>query len=329
MAYKLSDKIVNKTLLQLCLHGINDKIFRPLSDTDENLKEFRKKIFGNRSIKFSILYNSRNINRKRTSNIILAYRQFCDSLSKEEASQCVLIIHSEIVSDAGTNLIAVKEALCPEYHIIFSPGNLSPEDMNMLYNSADVTVCASSNEGFGLSTAESVMAGTPIIVAVTGGLQSQCGFIDENGNPIEFNGDFGSNNIGRYTKCGKWAYPVFPTALTIQGSPPTPYLFDDITKWEDFAEGMMYWYLMDASKRQKCGDEGRRWARNEGGINSINMAKTFMEGMDFMFENWRKPQKFDLYTISDHAGNTMVRGHAGFPIQKINKEKILEKLNSI
>ena len=33
-----------------------------------------------------------------------------------------------------------------------------------------------SNEGFGLGTCESLMAGTPIIVNVTGGLQDQCGF---------------------------------------------------------------------------------------------------------------------------------------------------------
>ena len=54
-----------------------------------------------------------------------------------------------------------------------SPDNLAlitPKDMNLMYNMADVTVGISSNEGFGLSTAESLMAGTPIIVNVTGGL---------------------------------------------------------------------------------------------------------------------------------------------------------------
>ena len=33
-----------------------------------------------------------------------------------------------------------------------------------------------SNEGFGLGTAEALMAGTPIVVNVTGGMQDQCGF---------------------------------------------------------------------------------------------------------------------------------------------------------
>ena len=39
-----------------------------------------------------------------------------------------------------------------------------------------VTINKESNEGFGLGTCESLMAGTPITVNVTGGLQDQVGF---------------------------------------------------------------------------------------------------------------------------------------------------------
>ena len=28
-------------------------------------------------------------------------------------------------------------------------------------------------------------------------------------------------------------FPVYPTSRSIQGSPPTPYIFDDRCKWED------------------------------------------------------------------------------------------------
>ena len=93
-------------------------------------------------------------------------------------------------------------------------------------------------------------------------------------NPVEFDADFGSNNIGRYKKHGPWAYPVWPVTRLVQGSIPTPYIFDDLTKWEDFAEGFMYWYLMGDKKRTACGAEGRRWACAEGGLNSENMGKT-------------------------------------------------------
>jgi glycosyltransferase involved in cell wall biosynthesis len=57
---------------------------------------------------------------------------------------------------------------------------------------ADATILTSSNEGFGLSIAESIMCGTPVIVNVTGGLQDQIGQVDDNGKPIEFDLNFGT-----------------------------------------------------------------------------------------------------------------------------------------
>jgi len=316
-----------KTLLHLCPHGIDPDCFRPLKKDDVDLTNFRKRMFSGREYNFVVLYNSRNVQRKRTSNIILAYRQFCDNLPKEEAAKCVLVLHTEIMQDAGTNLLAVKEALCPDYNIMFSPGKLSPMDMNFMYNIADVTVNVSSNEGFGLSIAESIMAGTPIVAAVTGGLQDQIGQVDDEGNPVVFSADFGSNNVGKYKKHGPWAFPVWPVTRLIQGSIPTPYIFDDLTKWEDTAEGFMYWYLAGNKKREACGHVGRDWALKEGGINSKNMGQQFIDGMEYVFENWQKPKKYGVYSVKDHVGNIMKNGHMGFEIPKIDKDALLKKLD--
>lgn len=318
-----------RTLLQYCPHGIDDECFTIKEKDDKGLVEFKKKLFGNKEYKFVILYNSRNVQRKRTSNIVLAYRQFCDNLPREEAEKCVLVLHTEIMQDAGTNLLAVKEALCPDYNIVFSPGKLSPVDMCFLYNAADVTINLSSNEGFGLSIAESIMCGTPIIATVTGGLQDQIGQTDDEGKPVEFTADFGSNNVGKYKNHGPWAYPVWPVTRLIQGSIPTPYIFDDLAKWEDAAEGFMYWYLMGDAKRTKCGAEGRRWALNEGGLNSKNMAKQFIDGMEYVFANWKSPKRFGVYSIKDYVGNTMPNGHMGFEIPKIDKEELLKKIEAL
>ena len=322
-----------RTLLQYCPHGIDSDIFKPLDQLDKNDKEykefseFKKRVFGGKEYKFIILYNSRNVHRKRTSNIILAYRQFCDNLPKEEAQKCALILHTEIMQDMGTNLLAVKEAFCPDYPIIFSPGKLSPQDMCKLYNIADVTVNASSSEGFGLSCAESIMSGTPVTVTVTGGLQDQIGQLDNMGKPVEFDADFGSNNIGRYKNHGPWAYPVWPVTRLVQGSIPTPYIFDDLTKWEDFSEGFMYWYMMGDKKRTILGAEGRRWALNEGGINSKNMGQTFIDGMEYVFKNWTKPKRFSIHTVKDYVGNTMFEGHSGITFDKIDKEAVQKKID--
>lgn len=329
MSFKINGKIEDKVLLHYVPHGIDNECFKPIPKDDPQLVEFRKRLYGDRQVKFTLLYNSRNVHRKRTSNIILAYRQFCDNLPKEEAMKCSLILHTEIMQDAGTNLLAVKEALCPEYHIVFSPGKLSPIDMNLLYNVADVTVNASSNEGFGLSIAESIMSGTPVVATVTGGLQDQIGQVTDDGKPVEFSADFGSNNVGKYKKCGAWAYPVWPVTRMIQGSIPTPYIFDDIAKWEDFAEGFMYWYLMGDEKRTKCGQVGRDWALGEGGLNSKNMGQQFIDGMEYVFANWTPPKKFGVFTANDYVGNLMTEGHMGFEIPKIDKEALLKKIETV
>ena len=90
---------------------------------------------------------------------------------------------------------------------MFIPERLDENDMNMLYNISDVTINIASNEGFGLGTAESLMAGTPIVVNVTGGLQDQCGFRKEDGSLLvkeDYTTEWGSNHDGRYKEHGEW-----------------------------------------------------------------------------------------------------------------------------
>lgn len=329
MAFNINGKRYDRALLHYVPHGIDSEIFKPLPKNDARLISFKDRLFQGKDYKYVIFYNSRNVHRKRTSNIMLAFRMFCDNLPKEEADKCVLVLHTEIMCDAGTNLLALKEAFCPDNNIIFSPAKVPPEEMNLLYNVADMTVNASSNEGFGLSIAESIMSGTPVSVAVTGGLQDQIGQTDDDGNPVVFDKDFGSNNIGRYKKHGPWAYPVWPVTRMVQGSIPTPYIFDDLTKWEDFAESYMYWYLMGDEKRTQCGNEGRRWALNEGGLNAKNMSDQFKKSMEFIFQNWTPPKRFGVFTKENHIGNFMPDKSMGFPIPTIDKENIKKQIDAL
>jgi len=320
-----SENTDNKTVLHYVPHGINSEVFHPIPSDDSILKRRRKEIFGDKNYEFVIFYNSRNVQRKRTSNIMLAYKAFCDNLPKEQSAKCVMVLHTEIRQDAGTDLAAVKEAFCPEYDVVFSTARYSPEDMNVMYNIADVTINLSSNEGFGLSTAESLMAGTPIIVAVTGGLQDQIGQVKDDGSPIVFDLHFGSNNVGKYKKHGVWAYPVYPTSQCVQGSIPTPYIFDDMSRWQDAAEGMMYWYLAGADKRELFGIKGREWALNEGGINAKNMCNQFVKCMDYTLKNFKPVKTFGIFTEKDYVGNLMPGG-MGFEIPVIDQEKIKQQL---
>jgi hypothetical protein len=58
-------------------------------------------------------------------------------------------------------------------------------------------------------------------------MQDQMGFEDEDGNWFEPTPEIPSNHTGRYKKHGNWAFPVYPTNRSLQGSPKTPYIWDD------------------------------------------------------------------------------------------------------
>ena len=321
--------VKGKHLLHYIPHGINSDTFKPLNKNDENLIELRKDIFKGKDYEFVFFYNSRNIQRKRTSNIALAFKMFCENLPKEKSDKCILVCHTEKVLDAGTDLGAIQEAFLSDHNFLVIENKFSPEEMNLLYNIADVTINVSSNEGFGLSVAESIMSGTPVIVNVTGGLQDQIGQLDDDGKPVEFDFNFSSNNEHRYSRHGIWAKPVWPVTRVVQGSPPTPYIFDDLCKWEDVAKAMMYWYMMTSEDREKCGLEGRRWAMNEGGLNHKNLAEQFIKAMDFTIENFIPEKSFALHTVDEHVGHKMPKNSLGFEMPKIDLDSINNELKEI
>ena len=170
------------------------------------------------------------------------------------------------------------------------------------------------------------MCGTPVIINVTGGLQDQIGQTDDNGNPVEFSLDFGSNHTGKYKNHGIWAKPVWPAARYIQGSVPTPYIFDDICKWEDTAEAIMYWYLMTPEQRGNAGAEGRRWALNEGGLNHLNLATQFKMGVKYVLDNFVPRKQFSLHKLSEYKDNRPPYDSIGSEIPTIDKNKIQNEL---
>ena len=144
-----------------------------------------------------------------------------------------------------------------ECKIIFSVDKMSAYDLNALYNISDVVVNIASNEGWGLSSTEALLAGTPIVNNVTGGLQDQMRFENDKGEWITFDKKFSTNNQKSFDKHGKWAKPVFPSNRSLQGSPLTPYIFDDIVDYKECAEAIYYWWMMNDEDRVKAGLIGR------------------------------------------------------------------------
>lgn len=284
-------------------HGINTKRYHPLPENDADMLATRKKLFGEAEVDFVIFYNSRNIRRKQTSDIIYSFNLFMSQLPTEKREKVRLVLHTQPVDDNGTDLPAVIRDVTPEIqrYVIFSQDRVEANFLNHMYNIADVTINMSSNEGFGLGTCESLLAGTPIIVNVTGGLQDQCGFMDEQGNyldpEIHFTKEWGSNHDGRYTGHGDWAFPMFPTNRSLQGSPLTPYIFDDRASFEDAAARMKQVYELTREERKRRGELGRQYAVGHGQFTADRMCELFIEHIDKGMESWEPRKQFELLKV--------------------------------
>ena len=173
--------------------------------------------------------------------------------------------------------------------------------MNLIYNISDATILLSSNEGWGLSLTEAMMCSKPIIANVTGGMQDQMRFTDDTGKWIEFDSEFCSNHYGTYKLSGKWAYPVFPSNRSIQGSVQTPYIFDDRVNFEDAARMIenVYDTKMNAPDYYKevC-DAAREWVTSEeSGMSALNMCKNVIKHVDEVLATWKPKSKFELIKI--------------------------------
>ena len=280
-------------------HGLNHNIFKPLTPADTEYQSMFEQIKTKNAVDFVVMWNNRNIRRKQPGDLILAFKHFVDQLPEEKRSRVGLLMHTQAIDDNGTDLRAVAKALAPNCKIIFSEQKLNAPDLNAMYNVADVVVNIGSNEGWGLSSTEAILAGTPIINNVTGGLQDQCGFTDENGEWIRFDGEFATNHTGKYKKHGSWVKPVFPSNRSLQGSPATPYIFDDRVQFEDVADAIRYWYDMDNQVRKASGICGRVWAM-ENGLTSEQMGNKMIEMIDYLFaSNKQRRPMYTLHTVEN------------------------------
>jgi glycosyltransferase involved in cell wall biosynthesis len=292
----LGDKAKDK-LIEYVPHGLNHDIFKPIDNADPEFVEFKKQLFGGREFDFVLFFNSRNIRRKQIPDTLVAYKYFIDSLPEEKANKCAFVLHTQVVDDNGTDLGAVCEFLFdndPKYNIIFSDKPLPANQMNYLYNASDVQILLTSNEGWGLSLTEALLAGNPIIANVTGGMQDQMRFVRD-GKWMELDADFPSNHNGTYKEHGEWALPVYPTNRSIQGSPITPYIWDDRCTSEDAAAQIMYAYKLGRSILKQRGLKGREWAiGDEAGFTGEKMGQRIIQNLDTLFSTWKPRKNFEL-----------------------------------
>ena len=306
----LGDKIATK-IIDYVPHGMNSEVFYPIKENSEDaekMEEIKKRLFGGKESKFTLFFNSRNIRRKSIPDTMLAWKYFVDQLSQDEADSCYFVLHTDLVSEAGTDLKAVRDYLFgSDYkNIIISSEKVPATTLNAFYNIADAQILLSSAEGWGLALTEAMLTGTPIIGNVTGGMQDQMRFEDENGDWFTPSADVPSNHTGKYKKHGKWAFPVFPNNRSLVGSPRTPYIWDDRCRPEDATEQIMKLYNMSHSERKEAGLEGLEWATgDEAGFTSGKMAKKVENNIDKLFATWTPRKNYELINTNQVKGDVL------------------------
>lgn len=263
-------------------HAVPGDVFKPVSEAE--VINFRRARFGQHwDRKFIVFWNNRNARRKQSGDVIACVKKFADIVGKNNVS---LMMQTQPKDPEGQDLIAVAKKFNFDNNIIMSEARVTPEDLNMFYNAADVTLNIASNEGFGLGTLESLMAGTPIAVHMTGGLQFQIGDWYESLTDFTDQDKLASIAKSRWQrKEGKWfGVPIFPGSRSCTGSQPVPYIYDDRVNHDDVVVALKKLYDMGRDERKALGLQAREWA-----------TKTFnMEKMTTAFD------QLVVKTIVDH-----------------------------
>lgn len=203
---------------------------------DDNLRKSEKKrILGEkRKDNFVCLWMNRNCKRKRPGDVLYSWKLFLESLNKEDRKNVTLLLHTNPKDNAGCNLFEIGYNLDILDTVAFSTEKVETEHINVLHNISDVCLNMSFNEGFGLTTLESMMTGTPIIAAKTGGLYRQV---------IDFR-DNTENGIAIDIK-----------NKSLVGSQNVPYIFEDYVDNQDVANAIMKIYKMNFEEKLKLSEK--------------------------------------------------------------------------
>lgn len=267
MTYELI-KDRHKGRVNFIPHALPEKYFRPLSrvDTIQN----KLKLLGEDRINHFIgMWVNRNAKRKRPSDVLESWKLFLDKLEiKHGHRNATLIMHTEPTDQEGPNLFKVSEMLNIQNNVFFSRERIDFSQMNVLYNISDFCINISYAEGFGLSTLESMMAGTPIIAVKTGGLTRQV--VDHR--------DGSENGVALEVK-----------QRTLVGSQSVPYIYEDYCSTEDASDAMLKLFEMSGYEKEMLSQKVHQYATRQFSLqDTVDM---WDKSMLDTIKNWKKKYK--------------------------------------
>ena len=230
-------------------HAVNPEIFKPKTQGEINAWRNAKPELKD---KFVCFWNSRNARRKQSGSLIFWFKKFLDQIGHDKA---VLIMHTDVKDIHGQDLQRIiSDHGLNEGQVLFSQEKVQNTDLAQMYGCADVTICISDAEGFGLSTLESLSCGTPILVNMTGGLQDQA--------------TDGERFFGK---------GIHPASKAIIGSQDVPYIYEDRLNEDDFVNALKEIYDLSEEDRLQLREDCAAWARERFSFDN------FVESWDNLF----------------------------------------------
>jgi len=264
---------------------------------DEAKQAVRKHFFGDSDMnRFFVFWNSRNARRKMSGSLIWWFNDFLEKLKKKDPdAKASLVMHTEPHDPNGQDLYAIIERLgLNNKEVLISPEKIGPQDLTAIYSSADVTVGVSDAEGFGLSTFESLMCETPIIVTMTGGLQEQVTYIKEVTHEGMLERNRQSESITMYEN----GIGLEPHSKAVIGSQQVPYIYEDRVAGDQVSEALIKMYELGAEERKKMGKSGRKHVLKN--YNFDNFAKEWDKIMTDIYEthgSWENRKGYDSWEL--------------------------------
>ncbi len=252
-------------------HSIPSNLFYPIPEKE--VKNYKIQLLGKeREDHFVGIWVNRNAKRKRPNDVLESWSLFLKELKRKKGHQkATLIMHTEPTDSEGPNLFKTSEMLGIQNNVFFSRDRLEFEKMNILYNVSDFCLNMSYAEGFGLSTLESMMTGTPIIAAKTGGLTKQVCNSNEGGdNGVSLDVDL----------------------KTLVGSQTVPYIYEDYVSNQKVASGILKIHDMTKKARKKLSSKVLRYAKTMFGHQKT--VDNWHESMLETIENFKNRKSWDI-----------------------------------
>lgn len=153
--------------MRVIYHGNNPNDFFPIQDK-QDIAEFRKQYFnGKADDRFLIVNVNRNQPRKDVARSLMILKELWD-----RGRRPLLYLHMQY-EDSGGNIFTMANqlGLGKEYEFflpspkIFNANQGMPiEDVNRIYNAADLVLSTTLGEGWGLSATEAMATKTPLVI---------------------------------------------------------------------------------------------------------------------------------------------------------------------